>query len=466
MSRAMHGGGPASDTTASSSGVEVGQVQLQPGILFGSSRYAPVPAAYSTGDLQAAADKGPPKLLERPRQNAMMRTWLQVDSQGRTSLFHADKHVITHRCAVPLRDLRVLDPGLTTSYSSALLCRERTIVVNLEHVKMLVTAEEVLIPNTDSPEVSPFVAELTRRLTSSGNTMDLSRVRSEPGLGDAMKGSASAASLNGSAPTDDSAFEAAHDQRMTALSDRELPFEFRVLEVALESVCTKLETAVDELEKDAHPALDALTYKVSTANLEGVKKIKGRLTRLQGRVQKVREEINRFLEDDSDMRDMYLTRKAQAQAAAAGLLGVFGRNGSESGQRDVPLPPYDPMDDDADIQQLEDLLETYFTQVDNSFNKLQVLEQYVNDTEDFINIDLDSHRNQLIEIDLMLSFAMFISSLFTLVTGIFGMNLDSGLQEDPNVFREVTVIPTCIVVLGFILFVWVCRRKRLIQLAF
>lgn len=29
-------------------------------------------------------------------------------------------------------------------------------------------------------------------------------------------------------------------------------------------------------------------------------------------------------------------------------------------------------DDDADIQQLEDLLETYFTQVDNSFNKLQV----------------------------------------------------------------------------------------------
>lgn len=33
----------------------------------------------------------------------------------------------------------------------------------------------------------------------------------------------------------------------------------------------------------------------------------------------------------------------------------------------------------------------------------QVLEQYVNDTEDFINIDLDSHRNQLIEIDLMAS---------------------------------------------------------------
>lgn len=212
------------------------------------------------------------------------------------------------------------------------------------------------------------------------------------------------------------------------------------------------------------------------------------------------------------MRDMYLTRKAQARAAAAGLVGAFNRSGSESMQRDAPLLPFDPMvrhghspspqlallylpslrtchsrrrrrpdiaaaaaaplsarvrqDDDADIQQLEDLLETYFTQVDNSFNKLQVLEQYVNDTEDFINIDLDSHRNQLIEIDLMLSFAMFISSLYTLVTGVFGMNLDSGLQEDPYVFREVTIICAGLVVVGFALFVWLCRRKRLIQLSF
>lgn len=104
--------------------------------------------------------------------------------------------------------------------------------------------------------------------------------------------------------------------------------------------------------------------------------------------------------------------------------------------------------------------------MDNSFNKLQVLEQYVNDTEDFINIDLDSHRNQLIEIDLMLSFAMFISSLYTLVTGVFGMNLDSGLQEDPNAFREVTIICAGCVVFGFVTFVYVCKKKRLIQLSF
>ena len=325
-----------------------------------------------------------------------------------------------------------------------------------------------------------------------------------------MKPSASSGALSVATGAGDSSMgDSAYDeQRMTALSDRELPFELRVLEarprkpnphnpggvgrrrsrspgrrrppppeqprpaaaapqVALESVCARLEDATEELETDAHPALDALTFKVSTANLEGVKKVKGRLTGLQGRVQKVREEINRFLEDDSDMRDMYLTRKAQARSAAAGLMGAFGRTGSESaGREPLPLPMFDPMDDDADIQQLEDLLETYFTQVDNSFNKLQVLEQFVNDTEDFINIDLDSHRNQLIEIDLMLSFGMLISSLFTLVTGIFGMNLDSGLQLDPYAFRQIVIIASGIVVIGFVVFVWICRRNRLIQLSF
>ena len=90
----------------------------------------------------------------------------------------------------------------------------------------------------------------------------------------------------------------------------------------------------------------------------------------------------------------------------------------------------------------------------------------MNDTEDFINIDLDSHRNQLIEIDLMLSFAMLVSSLFTLVTGVFGMNLDSGLQSDPYAFREVVIFSSGLVVIIFCIFVWACKRQRLIQLSF
>lgn len=43
-----------------------------------------------------------------------------------------------------------------------------------------------------------------------------------------------------------------------------------------------------ELEKEAYPALDELTSKISTLNLERVRQIKSRLVAISGRVQKVR----------------------------------------------------------------------------------------------------------------------------------------------------------------------------------
>lgn len=257
---------------------------------------------------------------------------------------------------------------------------------------------------------------------------------------------------------------------LAALSDRDLPFEFRVLEKALEDVCGTLEGAAAEVEAEAHPALDRLTQKVTSATLERVKRVKGAMTRVTGRVASVRGEIQRFLDDDSDMRDMYLSRKAAANAQlnmpppdadspyAPHTHGGYTHGGG------LALAVHDPLDDDADIQQLEDLLETYFAQIDHAFNKMKALDEYVGSTEDYINIDLDSHRNQLIQIDLLLSFAMFITSLFTLVTGIFGMNLDSGLQDNPRAFDQVAGISTALVICGFALFVYICRRQRLIQI--
>lgn len=47
------------------------------------------------------------------------------------------------------------------------------------------------------------------------------------------------------------------------------------------------------MEQEAHPALDKLTTKISTLNLERVRQIKSRLVAITGRVQKV-ECINSF----------------------------------------------------------------------------------------------------------------------------------------------------------------------------
>lgn len=100
-----------------------------------------------------------------------------------------------------------------------------------------------------------------------------------------------------------------------------LPFEFVALEACLEAACSCLENEViylplfsnrlaslavmlfclfvcififssvsnqaRTLELEAHPALDKLTSKISTLNLERVRQIKSRLVAITGRVQKV-----------------------------------------------------------------------------------------------------------------------------------------------------------------------------------
>lgn len=77
-------------------------------------------------------------------------------------MVEAGKHAIMRRTGLPARDLRILDPLL--SYPSTVLGRERAIVINLEHIKAIITANEVLLLNSRDPSVNPFVEEFQRRI--------------------------------------------------------------------------------------------------------------------------------------------------------------------------------------------------------------------------------------------------------------------------------------------------------------
>ncbi|EFJ11276.1 hypothetical protein SELMODRAFT_426446 [Selaginella moellendorffii] len=147
---------------------------------------------------------------------------------------------IIQRTGIHARDLRILDPLL--SNPSTILIRERAIVLNLEHIKAIITRNEVLVRNPNNVDVVPVIEELRQRL-------------------------------------------------------KENEFEIEALKVALESINKFLGAQVEELEIHGFSALDDLLAKINRYNLKRVRTLKGGVAGLVARLQKVANKVNGELED-------------------------------------------------------------------------------------------------------------------------------------------------------------------------
>ncbi|CAK9183593.1 unnamed protein product [Ilex paraguariensis] len=82
------------------------------------------------------------------------------------------------------------------------------------------------------------------------------------------------------------------------------------------------------------------------------------------------------------------------------------------------------------------------------------MREYIDDTEDYINIQLDNHRNQLIQLELFLSSGTVCLAIYSLVAGIFGMNIPYTWNTGHGYMFKWVVIVTgtfCAMVFGLIM---------------
>lgn len=78
-----------------------------------------------------------------------------------------------------------------------------------------------------------------------------------------------------------------------------------------------------------------------------------------------------------------------------------------------------------DHTEVEELLEAYYMRVQDVGIQLQSLRGKIASTEEFVKVRLDSKRNALIRMDLVISVATFSVAIGGLVFGAYGMNLVS-----------------------------------------
>ncbi|XP_057438593.1 magnesium transporter MRS2-2-like isoform X2 [Lotus japonicus] len=280
------------------------------------------------------------------KKTAVFRSWILLNHDGVATLLDVDKYAIMRLVEIHARDLRILDPLL--SYPSTILGRDKVIVLNLEHIKAIITAEEVLLRDPMDDDLMPVIEELRRRLP----------IATAAGQG---QGEEDTVAQDGESGEED-----------------EFPFEFRALEVVLEAICSFLDARTRELESAAYPALDELTSKISCRNLDKVRKLKGAMTRLTNRVQKIRDELENLLDDDDDMAELYLSRKfAASSSPTSSSCDPKWLHSSPNPDSEIHnisnKTSTTTVEGDNDVEELEMLLEAYFMQIDGTLNKLKTV---------------------------------------------------------------------------------------------
>ncbi|CAG9464355.1 unnamed protein product [Pedinophyceae sp. YPF-701] len=433
-----------------------------------------------------------PKLAKEHRPG--LRRWLRFNETGNTTWLQADKFAIVHELGVRLRDLRIIDPnpiGATRpqtylAHSSrvrspmAILIRERALVVSLEDVKCIISTDQVLVLDAVDSSLGTLTQELYRRLNSPPHPddppyelkalevcLDVS-CRSLEQLASSVE-SESLPTLDALAGGDTSPkrlelvrrlkSRMVHLVRRTEASkevlEKLLADDKDMRDMVLSAKILTTGSQLGTVHEDAAPHDGGAGPSSGPAAAHDAAAAEDAAA--------PREPDDAVLDDN----------QGEPAAHPTGSLGTswphsvsrLTRASLQRRQSGVgnPSASGDSLADTAGddmIAEVEMLLEAYYMQADNTLERLRALQEYVGDTEDLLEISMDSLRNRLITLELMLTLASLSVAFIAMVAGVFGMNMKNTFEESTQAFI-VTVLISCVVATSIFAggLLW-CRRQR------
>ena len=363
-----------------------------------------------------------------------------------------------------LRDLRVIDQFNGRYSGPAFLARSNCVIVNVGHVRAIVMRDQVLIflPEASSNVNSGFVAQNFEQQDSNLASVIVNKKSSHvqetiEHLVDALvtylnsiyhsshnlvyddEGHETHLKSKGdtfggqswrwmSSASQDKAKRVKHDQRVIHEPIGQAPpFELVVIEALLGHVCSYESSKVSKLIVNAQSVLDDITCNKDIGTKRSQKKdaflemqiklgellpLKNKIDSLEAKCTEVSAAIEEVLKNDEDMAAMRLS----AIEAGKGVLEG------------------DP--DNLHVE-VELLFEDYLLQMDEVLLSLRSMQNTVRNTEEVVEIELDLLRNRIMRYEMLIELSGLVVGVAAAVTGGFGMNLLSGLEEHPTMFWDV-----------------------------
>lgn len=268
-----------------------------------------------------------------------------------------------------LRDIRSVDPSLwVTNSAPAILVRDQAILLNLSSLRAIATSRSVLIFEHKSIEAEAFMAALLPRLRNANN---------------------------GQGPN--------------------MPFELEVVEAALLSRTQRLEQMLMEVDPKIMALLKKLPIRYTADVLEELRLGKQALVELAAKAGALRQMILEMLEHPEDIRKMAIIGRT------CNIRRIDG-----SIQCTIPSEKQNAEDEEEEIEML---LEYYLIRCDSCHGEAEKLLDAAKEMEDSISVNLSSRRLEVSRLELLLQVATLCSTLGALIAGIFGMNLNSDLED-------------------------------------
>ncbi|XP_078395436.1 magnesium transporter MRS2 homolog, mitochondrial isoform X1 [Cetorhinus maximus] len=215
----------------------------------------------------------------------------------------------------------------------------------------------------------------------------------------------------------DLALQLAGDGQLVTYS---LPFEFRAIEAILQHRISFLQSRLNELQPQILEMLEALVdpkqLSIDRSKLHVLLQTSKNLSELETDIKVFKEALLEILDEDKRIEELCLTKWSEQH--------VFEQN-------NTGINP---------AEEMELLLESYYRQAEDLANSARELKLLIDDSESIIFINLDSHRNVMMRLNLQLTMGTFSVSLFGILGVAFGMNLESSFEEDPRLFWLITGI--------------------------
>ncbi|XP_025710598.1 magnesium transporter MRS2 homolog, mitochondrial-like [Callorhinus ursinus] len=199
-----------------------------------------------------------------------------------------------------------------------------------------------------------------------------------------------------------------------------LSFEFRAIEALLQYWISTLQRKLSILQPLILETLEALVNpkhsSVDRSKLHILLQNGKSLSELETDIKNFKESILEILDEEELLEELDLTKWSDPQVFEKSSAGI----------------------DHA--EEMELLLENYYRLAEDLSNTTRELRVLIDDSQSIIFINLDSHRNVMMRLNLQLTMGTFSLSLFGLMGVAFGMNLESSLEEDHRVFWLITGI--------------------------